>query len=176
MSRWLDMKSMPIGDQRHIVVEVRGAPQPQALAYWTGRIWALAPISDNPVDIGFNPVEYRMPIEQAAASSDPASTDLRQGVSKATHEALDILDVLHSPEWDKVRQNTNYWLAALGRPELSALGHHAQSVEVLVRLVVDESQPRAERRDLALGLAARMLAMIDLWDAEEATTPAEIPE
>lgn len=79
MSKWYDMKSMPIGDQRNIVVEVRGAPQSQALAYWTGRIWAFAPISDKPVDIGFNPVEYRMPIDEVAA---PRDLQLRDDIAR----------------------------------------------------------------------------------------------
>jgi hypothetical protein len=56
---WLDMLSLPIGDHRNLVVEVRGANGEQALAYWTGSVWAHAPVTADPQPLGFRPVAHR---------------------------------------------------------------------------------------------------------------------
>lgn len=68
---WLPMTDMPIGDHRNIPVEVLGARGQTAHAYWTGRFWARAPISDSPVSLGFTPKWLRHPPAPAASAIDP---------------------------------------------------------------------------------------------------------
>ncbi len=58
---WRPWKDMPIGDQRFIVREVCGEEGQTALAYWTGRIFAFAPVNDNPVEVPFKVTGQRTP-------------------------------------------------------------------------------------------------------------------
>lgn len=67
---WRSMKDMPIGDARCIVVEVQGRCGETAMAYWTGRLWALAPPSKAPEPLGFEPVRHRFPPCPGASQDD----------------------------------------------------------------------------------------------------------
>lgn len=54
------MIQLPIGDQRNIVMELISADGFSALGYWTGRMWAHAPMSANPRPLDFKPARYRL--------------------------------------------------------------------------------------------------------------------
>ncbi len=61
---WRPWKDMPIGDQRFIVREVCGDGGQTALAYWTGKVFAYAPVSDDPVEVPFKVTGQRTPVPQ----------------------------------------------------------------------------------------------------------------
>jgi len=69
---WQPMNGMPIGDQRNIIVRVRGeavedgfdqagGDDQMALAYWTGSVWAHAPIAADAVPLDFRPRAWAWP-------------------------------------------------------------------------------------------------------------------
>lgn len=66
---WMRLELMPIGDRRNIVVQVRGEAGAAALAYWTGQMWAHAPISTQVSPIDFEPLEFRFPLADAERTS-----------------------------------------------------------------------------------------------------------
>lgn len=68
---WRSMKDMPIGDARWVVVEVQGDDGETATAYWTGRAWARAPLSDAPEPLGFEPVRHRLPTRRDPGRGPP---------------------------------------------------------------------------------------------------------
>lgn len=70
---WLPINGMPIGDNRGIIVELRSG-ELEALGYWSGSKWAFAPVTAEPRTIGFQPLEYRMPLPSAeTAAEEPAA-------------------------------------------------------------------------------------------------------
>lgn len=71
---WLSMFDMPIGDHRNIVREVRDdSGRKTALAYWTGDIWAFAPISDRPIAIDFKVAAQREPAQASVHPMKPGA-------------------------------------------------------------------------------------------------------
>jgi hypothetical protein len=67
--QWRDMFDVPIGDRRNRVLEVRSFDGKTGLAYWTGSIWAKAPVRRVPRALGWKPDYQREPLtpEQFAA-------------------------------------------------------------------------------------------------------------
>ena len=56
---WLSMFAMPIGDQRFRIVQLRAESGEIAIGYWSGSIWAKAPVRDDHEPLGFAPVAHR---------------------------------------------------------------------------------------------------------------------
>jgi hypothetical protein len=66
---WRSMLDVPIGDRRERVLEVKDMQGRTGLAYWTGSIWAKAPVRRVPRALGWKPDYQREPLtpEQFAA-------------------------------------------------------------------------------------------------------------
>lgn len=141
------MNAMPIGDQRGLVVKVRGSEGQTARGYWTGGFWADADLRDglkregiaSDPPLSFQPKEWL----------DNPTTDLRQGVTPSVHAILDRLDALR------------------------LIGHKSQEPRVLhlgalaaSKRALDATQPTALRRFDAIDAAARMLLMAEQLEPE----------
>ena len=57
---WIMGMDLGLGDHRKIIAEARSAAGEVALVYWTGNVWALAPVSETPVPAPFKPVAHRL--------------------------------------------------------------------------------------------------------------------
>lgn len=66
---WRPMLDVPIGDRRDRILEVKDFRGREGLAYWTGSIWAKAPVRRVPRALGWKPDYQREPLtpEQFAA-------------------------------------------------------------------------------------------------------------
>ncbi|WP_220475401.1 DNA translocase FtsK [Sphingomonas cavernae] len=113
---WRPMHQMPIGDQRNYVAQVRGGKGQTALAYWTGRFWAYAPISEDPKQLPFHPIVHRAAM-WARSSSPRPQLDWQPRIGEEVELTADFLE--RWPEWSGAR----LWVVGLnhqrGKPGIN---------------------------------------------------------
>lgn len=59
---WRSILDVPIGDRRDRILEVKDFQGRKGLAYWTGSIWAKAPMRRVPRALGWKPEYQRQPL------------------------------------------------------------------------------------------------------------------
>lgn len=84
--RWCPMRDIPIVDRKNRVLEVRSFDGKTGLAYWTGLIWAKAPVRKRPRALGWKPEWQREPLAgaDALAAMSPAQRKLLASLTFAS--------------------------------------------------------------------------------------------